>query len=322
MSRRSRMMVVWKEFKIHGPSDIEEPLSEYLNEIGSAGISIQNSSDAKNLQGSGMDTLWELDSTQFPTDGMILTAYFSEDTDLTHIENQVVEKMTHLKELGFQTDPYSFESNQLKEEDYAHSWKKYYRPKRVSRYLTIVPKWEDYQASQADEQLIYLDPGLAFGTGTHPTTILSLQALEATIRGGETVIDVGTGSGVLTIGSAVLGAKNIFAYDLDDIAVQAAKENVSLNHIEANVELKANDLLKGIDKKADIVVANNLADIILMLIPDAYETVKEDGYFICSGIIKEKRTEIEESLTTQGFKIRFVNQMDDWLAFIAQKSED
>lgn len=322
MSRRSRMMVVWKEFKIHGPSDIEEPLSEYLNEIGSAGISIQNSSDAKNLQGSGMDTLWELDSTQFPTDGMILTAYFSEDTDLTHIENQVVEKMTHLKELGFQTDPYSFESNQLKEEDYAHSWKKYYRPKRVSRYLTIVPKWEDYQASQADEQLIYLDPGLAFGTGTHPTTILSLQALEATIRGGETVIDVGTGSGVLTIGSAVLGAKNIFAYDLDDIAVQAAKENVSLNHIEANVELKANDLLKGIDKKADIVVANILADIILMLIPDAYETVKEDGYFICSGIIKEKRTEIEEALTTQGFKIRFVNQMDDWLAFIAQKSED
>ena len=322
MSRRSRMMVVWKEFKIHGPSDIEEPLSEYLNEIGSAGISIQNSSDAKNLQGSGMDTLWELDSTQFPTDGMILTAYFSEDTDLTHIENQVVEKMTHLKELGFQTDPYSFESNQLKEEDYAHSWKKYYRPKRVSRYLTIVPKWEDYQASQADEQLIYLDPGLAFGTGTHPTTILSLQALEATIRGGETVIDVGTGSGVLTIGSAVLGAKNIFAYDLDDIAVQAAKENVSLNHIEANVELKANDLLKGIDKKADIVVANILADIILMLIPDAYETVKEDGYFICSGIIKEKRTEIEEALTTQGFKIRFVNQMDDWLAFIAQKPED
>ena len=322
MSRRSRMMVVWKEFKIHGPSEIEEPLSEYLNEIGSAGISIQNSSDAKNLQGSGMDTLWELDSTQFPTDGMILTAYFSEDTDLAHIENQVVEKMTHLKELGFQTDPYSFESNQLKEEDYAHSWKKYYRPKRVSRYLTIVPKWEDYQASQADEQLIYLDPGLAFGTGTHPTTILSLQALEATIRGGETVIDVGTGSGVLTIGSAVLGAKNIFAYDLDDIAVQAAKENVSLNHIEANVELKANDLLKGIDKKADIVVANILADIILMLIPDAYETVKEDGYFICSGIIKEKRTEIEEALTTQGFKIRFVNQMDDWLAFIAQKSED
>ena len=159
---------------------------------------------------------------------------------------------------------------------------KYYEPTRISYDLTIVPSWTDYEASEG-EKIIRLDPGMAFGTGTHPTTKMSLFALEQVLRGGETVLDVGTGSGVLSIASSLLGAKDIYAYDLDEVAVRVAQENIDLNANTENIHVATGNLLQGVGIQADVIVANILADILVNMTEDAYRLVKDEGYLIMSG---------------------------------------
>lgn len=314
-------MTMLKEFKIHAPSEVEEPLTEFLSEIGCLGFSIQNQEDLKGIPDLARDTVWGIKEEDFPKSGMILHAYFPETQDLTEIKKKITEKMEELETYGFAVRPYFFESDVLQEEDWANAWKQHYHSLRVTRFLTIIPKWETYAPEQEAEHCLFLDPGLAFGTGTHPTTILSLQALETIIRGGETVFDVGTGSGVLTIASALLGAKEIYAYDVDESAVSSAKENISLNQLNAKIEVKQNNLLKGITKEADIVVANILADILLLLMADAFKAVKEGGFFVGSGVIHSKKEEVLAALEQQGFELLSVFQMKDWVSFIAQKPE-
>jgi ribosomal protein L11 methyltransferase len=163
---------------------------------------------------------------------------------------------------------------------------------------------------------------MAFGTGTHPTTRLTLQALEVTLRGGETVLDVGTGSGVLSIASKYLGAKDVYAFDLDEVAVQAAQENMDLNPIASDVSVSANDLLKGIETPADVIVANILADIIVLMVPDAWRLLKSDGTLIVSGIIHEKKQMVIDTLEAQGFEVDQVFQQKDWYAIILKKPEE
>lgn len=315
-------MTTWNEFKITAPSMIEEPLTDFLMEIGSAGVSIQNSEDIKQMTADSGDSLFDLKEMNFPKSGMIMTGYFSPGTEMEKTEILVRKKIEELEELGFKIHPYSFLTEDLKEEDWENAWKQYYHVQRVSRFLTIVPEWEAYSPQQKSELCIRLDPGLAFGTGTHPTTILSLQGLETVVRGGETVLDVGTGSGVLTIGSALLGASAVHAYDVDDIAVNAAKSNIALNQLDASITVQKNNLLQDIPQSANIVVANILADIIIRLIPQAWSALYDDGFFVCSGIIDHKKEDVQHALEEQGFTIKRILQMEDWFAFVAQKTTD
>ena len=209
----------------------------------------------------------------------------------------------------------------LAEEDWADNWKKYYEPARITHDLTIVPSWTDYDATTG-EKIIKLDPGMAFGTGTHPTTKMSLFALEQVLRGGETVLDVGTGSGVLSIASSLLGAKEIFAYDLDDVAVRVAQENIELNPGMENIHVAAGDLLKGVEIEADVIVANILADILIHLTEDAYRLVKDEGYLIMSGIIKDKWNMVRESAEAAGFFLETHMIQGEWNACVFKKTKD
>ena len=154
---------------------------------------------------------------------------------------------------------------------------------------------------RSSRKIITLDPGMAFGTGTHPTTSLSLTALETVLRGGETLLDVGTGSGVLSIAAKYLGAKDVYAFDLDEVAVRSAKENMDMNEVAKDVHVSANDLLKGIEIESDVIVANILADIILLMIPDAWRLLKQTGTLIVSGIIEEKKQMVLDAMIEQGF---------------------
>ena len=312
-------MTTWNEFKVYAASAIEDPLTDYLMEIGSAGVSIQKNEEDQEVPHIDGDTLSGLEPSLFPETGMVVTAYFPEDEDVDALEANVREKITELEALGFIVGPVSFASSAIKEEDWENAWKQHYHTQRISRFLTIVPEWEDYVPAQKEEKCIRLDPGLAFGTGTHPTTLLSLHALEAILRGGETVLDVGTGSGVLTIASAHLGAKKVYAYDLDENATSATRGNVLLNELDAEITVDQNDLLKGLSHQADVIVANILAEIILKLIDDAWTNLKEDGYFITSGVIQTKRVEIEEALQDKGFSIYMTFQMGDWVTIVSQK---
>ena len=237
------------------------------------------------------------------------------------IRQEMKERLAQLRDFGLEIGKIQLTTQQLAEEDWADNWKKYFEPARITHDLTIVPSWTDYEAGPS-EKVIKLDPGMAFGTGTHPTTKMSLFALEQILRGGETVLDVGTGSGVLSIASSLLGAKEIFAYDLDDVAVRVAQENIALNAGTENIHVAAGDLLKGVDIEADVIVANILADILVNLTDDAYRLLKDEGYLIMSGIISEKWDLVRESAEVAGFFLETHMIQGEWNACVFKKTKE
>lgn len=313
-------MTAWKEYKVYINNEAEDSVSEILMNMGSTGVSVTSRADFESLPEYQLDTLWKLDESKFPEEGVIVKGYFALESIGPNFHKELHQKLEDLKELGLSVENFTIEAATIHDADWENTWKEFYNSVPVTRYLTIVPEWEEYEKKQVDEQLIVMDPGLAFGTGTHPTTQLSLQALEIVMRGGEVVVDVGTGSGVLAIASSLLGASEVYAYDSDDMAVNSAKNNIELNDLPSKIIVGENNLLEDVTIEADIIVANILANIILQLIPDALDMLKSGGYFITSGIIAEQKEEMIEALTKVGFKIQQVNQMEDWLAIIARKS--
>ncbi len=312
----------WNEVKIETASEAVEAIANILMEAGASGVAIEDALDIENFQSDEYGEILDKETITSLKEGAYVAAYFPETIFLPEILPFIREEVAKLPEYGLAIGKNELTVSEVAEENWATAWKKYYHPVHISRYLTIVPSWEEYIPQHADEKIITLDPGMAFGTGTHPTTRLTLQALEVTLRGGETVLDVGTGSGVLSIASKYLGADEVHAFDLDDVAVQAAQENMDLNAIASDVQVSANDLLKGIDTPADVIVANILADIIVLMVPDAWRLLKQEGTLIVSGIIHEKKQMVIDTLEAQGFEVDQVFQQKDWYAIILKKPEE
>lgn len=312
----------WNEIKVETASEAVEAVANILMEAGASGGAIEDSLDAEYFQSDAFGEI--LDKTDFinlEKGAATVQAYFPETTFLPEILPFIKDRINKLPEFGLAVGKNNVTTSEVSEQDWATAWKKYYHPVRVTRYLTIVPQWESYQATMPEEKIITLDPGMAFGTGTHPTTNLTLQALEMTLRGGETLLDVGTGSGVLSIASKFLGAKDVYAFDLDEVAVRSAQENMDLNPVAKDVHVSANDLLNGVTIEADVIVANILADIIIKMVPDAYRLLKDTGTLIVSGIIEDKKAEVLEVLEANGFYVAQVLQQKDWFAIILKKEE-
>ncbi|SFQ19481.1 50S ribosomal protein L11 methyltransferase [Desemzia incerta] len=312
----------WTEVSVHTSNEAIEAVSNIFIEAGSGGVAIENVQDFLSTPDDGFGEIRILENQDYVSEGSLVKAYFPETKNLMELIPEIKQRILALESYGLSIGPNTFSIEDVQEENWASAWKKYYHPQQITRYLTVAPQWEEYEPKLDGEIVIRLDPGLAFGTGTHATTRLSLQGLETYIRGGETILDVGTGSGVLSIASSALGAGEIHAFDLDEVAVRSAKENVKMNAYAQNVSVSANDLLKGIEIPADIVVANILAEIIVPLIPDAWRLLKPNGIFITSGIIEAKKELILSELETQGFTILQVLQMKDWFAIVAQKVEE
>lgn len=206
----------------------------------------------------------------------------------------------------------------LREEDWATAWQSYYKPVRVGRRLVIRPTWEEYAAGP-DDIVIDMDPGMAFGCGTHATTAMCLALLEEHLRGGETVCDVGTGSGILAVAAALLGARLVVAVDIDKVAVRTARENVARNGVADRVTVQQGDLLDNLaGVKADLVVANIIAAAIVRLAPDAAAVLKPGGLFIASGIIRDRAEEVRRALHDAGLAIVAEKSDAEWLAFGAR----
>lgn len=309
----------WTEVKVRTTSESVEAVSNILIEAGASGVAIEDYLDVKNYQEDKLSEWLDLSDFENMEEGASVMAYFPETTFLPEIMPTIKQRINQLPEFGLAIGANEITISEVAESDWATAWKQYYHPVRVTRFLTIVPSWETYKPEFADEKIIELDPGMAFGTGTHPTTRLSLQALETFLRGGETILDVGTGSGVLSIASKHLGAKSVFAYDLDEVAVAAAKENIDLNPVAQDVHVSANDLLQNVNQAADVVVANILADIILRLIEDAWRVLHKGGLFIVSGIIEDKKGEVLEGMFSQGFELLQTFQEKDWVAMVFRK---
>lgn len=307
----------WQELTVEVLREAEEAASNILIELGSQGVAIDDSADYLGRVGKYGEVFPEVKQV----DTVKITAYYPEHVDIDAVEKEVAQRLSALSDFGVNAGDIHYDTQELAEQDWAENWKKYYEPTRISHDLTIVPSWTDYEA-KTGEKIIRLDPGMAFGTGTHPTTKMSLFALEQVLRGGETVLDVGTGSGVLSIASSLLGAKSIYAYDLDEVAVRVAQENIDLNAGTENIHVATGNLLQGVDTQADVIVANILADILINMTEDAYRLVKDEGYLIMSGIISEKWEMVRESAEKAGFFLETHMIQGEWNACVFKKTDD
>ena len=230
-------------------------------------------------------------------------------------EKNLTEYIAFLRErFSFAGVTWEYECEGLCEEDWAESWKQYYHPIPLGR-ITIVPAWQDYSAKDG-EIVVRMDPGMAFGAGTHETTRLAVLLLEETLAGGERVLDVGTGSGILAIVSEKLGASLVRGYDIDPVAVRVARENAEENGAK-NVSFGTSDLLASVEKPEggyDLAVANIVADVLLRMAPDLPACLRPGARLICSGIIEPRLPELRAGMTAAGFKEEKIVSENDWYA--------
>ncbi len=312
----------WTAIKVITSSEAVEAVSYILTDMGAQGVQIEDAADFENLnEGKYGDHGEFIDPASIPhrKSGAAVSGYFPQNVFVPELLPTIHQRVAKLRDYGLNPGENDVSAATVDNQQWATVWQKYYHPLRVTDQLTIVPQWEEYEPADPKEKLIFLDPGMAFGTGTHPTTRLMLEALEKTIVGNEYVIDVGTGSGVLSIAAKHLGAGKVDAYDIDEVAVNSAKKNLALNPIAKDVKVGVNSLLDGIHTQADLIVANILAEIIVPLIPQAYENLKPGGKFLVSGIIDDKAPLIRQKLQEQGFIIDDEQQMKDWHGMIAHK---
>lgn len=311
----------WNEVIIITTSEAVDATANLLMDVGAGGTVVEDEMDFVLLQNDGLGQIKDEQAMPASNRDVLVKAYFSDSDAFTDTMQLIKEKMLQLKDVGLELGKFELIINDIKEEDWENAWKQYYHPIRLTRFLTIVPFWEEYEPEQTDEKVLLMDPGMAFGTGTHPTTRLAVEALELTMRGNEKIFDVGTGSGILSIAAKALGAGDVYAYDLDEVATRQAKKNIALNNLESEITVKENNLLTGVvDGQADIIVANILAEILLLMIEDAWNNLKDKGYFILSGIIFSKKEELETALEKQGFVIEQIKASKDWYCFICVKN--
>ncbi|MBA2873534.1 50S ribosomal protein L11 methyltransferase [Thermaerobacillus caldiproteolyticus] len=309
----------WSEISIHTTHEAVEAISNILHEAGAGGVVIEDPFDLLKERDTSFGEIYQLNPDDYPEEGVIIKAYLPVNSFLGETVEEIKQAINNLMLYDIDIGKNKITISEVNEEEWATAWKKYYNPVKISEKFTIVPTWETYEPVSSDELIIELDPGMAFGTGTHPTTVMCIQALEKCVKPGDNVIDVGTGSGILSIAAAMLGAKSVQALDLDPIAVDSARLNVKLNKVQHIVTVSQNNLLDRVETRANVIVANILAEIILRFVDDAYRLLEQGGCFITSGIIQAKKQEVKDGLVKAGFVIEETLVMEDWVAFIARK---
>lgn len=311
------MQGTWIEVRVITKSEALEPVSGIFYGLDCKGVAIEDPNDIlEREQGPLTWDFADINVLEHKGKVAVVKAYFSEEDNINEILTYINEKMDELKELGIDTGLAKVESEKMFEEDWANNWKKYYKPTKVGQKIVVKPIWEEYQ-EQGDEKVIELDPGMAFGTGTHETTRMCIQSLEEYVKADSTVFDVGCGSGILAIAAAKLGAKMAVGVDLDPVAVESAKENVGYNNLD-NIQILYGNLVEVIDGKADIVVANIIAEVICILTEDVKRVLKDNGYFITSGIIHDRVEMVTKKLEETGFEVIKINKDGEWNCIVAK----
>ena len=310
----------WIEAAVHTTTAGADIVSELLMNAGAAGPSIEDRTDVLNAQKpEGMwDMLDEHILDAMPED-VLVKAYFEEGASTPETLAFVRARLSELAhmDLGFDLGSLEFTRETVHEQDWAENWKRYYKPFRAGERIVVKPSWEPYEPFPED-LVIEMDPGMAFGTGTHETTYMCLQMLERYVRPGSACIDVGTGTGILAIAAAKLGARDVLAIDLDEQAVVVAKENIRKNGMEQVVHAQAGDLLKDSIGKADVIVANIIADVICFLCGPAKKHLFPGGAFICSGIIREREEDVLRALRQAGYAVDCRIARGEWICLSAK----
>lgn len=301
----------WIEVNVAVTHEAVEAVADMLTSIGSKGVAIEDPQLINDLRNSGT---WELCDIpeQENTEVVTVSAYYADDEKL---EKRLAEIDEQLELIEERIGKYRFGNTRFRkvnEQDWANEWKQYFHVTHVGKSLVIKPSWEKYAAKEG-EHVIEIDPGMAFGTGTHHTTNMMMERLEKVITPEAEVFDVGTGSGILAIASAMLGAKSVKAVDIDGVAVRVARENVADNGLTEQIEVREGDLLHGTEGKADVIIANIIADIIIMLLKDIPQKLNDDGVFLASGIIEERVPDIEAEAQKQGLVVDAIDHRGGWV---------
>ena len=310
----------WTEVLIKVDPQAVEAVTDILYGLGAQGVAIDEPVDVQKLRED--ELYWDYIDEKLlenDTEETKIMAYFSEEeTNLPEKIAVIKEKIRNLTEFGLSIGSGTVELSNVNQEDWESAWKQYFKPVHVTDRIVVKPEWEEY-SPQEGEIVIEIDPGMAFGTGTHETTSMCINQIEKNLKAGDMVIDIGSGSGILSMAAVLLGAEKATGVDLDPVAVRVALENVELNNLQDKIEILHGNLTDVIREKADIVVANIMADIILILLEDVREFIKDDGLFISSGIIQEKRAAVEARLLEKNFSIVEVETKGEWCAITAQK---
>ncbi len=283
----------------------QDDIANQFYEFGVQGLKIEEPTEQNALD-------YYKDEKQFLTKDYAISAYFP-DNIYADKKKQLFRDTFHEKFGSREDIVYTLDFYELDDEDYQNSWKKYLHPEKVGERFVVKPTWRNYEAEEG-EIVIELDPGRAFGTGSHPTTSLCMRMMEKYVQKSESLIDVGTGSGILMVAAEKLGVEEIWGVDIDEMAVEVAMENLELNSVNMEkVKVLKGDLVKVVDgKKFDVLVANILADVILILLDDVAKVVKTGGLAIFSGIIEDKRWLVEKKIEELGFDIVEVMQEGEW----------
>ena len=312
------MRVKWAEVSIHTSHEATEAVANIFHDLGAAGVVIEDPELINSYRRSGTWDYCDVPE-QTDTETVVVKAYLPVDEELDDKLKEFEARVDELAAHEINKGKGQIQWREVQEEDWATSWKTYFHPVRVGDRVVIKPSWEDYSAAP-DDIVIELDPGMAFGTGTHHTTAMCIRCLEQVLQPGHTVFDVGTGSGILAVAAAKLGAASVQAVDLDPVAVRVARENIAINGVEKVVSVAQGDLLTGIgDGRSDIVVANIIADVIIRLLPDVPARLKDEGIFIGSGIIAERLGDVTREILENGLLVDKVIEEGGWAAVVARK---
>ena len=316
------MIMEWIELIVHTTTDGSDQVSGILMDSGAAGTMIEDRSDIPDPQ--HPHGIWEiidpalLDS--LPEDVQV-HAWFEENDALPFLLDSIRSSLSELAadssgNIDFGT--LHLDTRTVNDQAWTDIWKKYFKPFHVSDHLVIKPTWEPFSPGPGD-LIIEIDPGMAFGSGTHETTGMCLTLLESVIQGGEYIIDVGTGSGILAIGAALLGAGHVLAVDIDPDAVKVAQENIRRNHVDQIVSVQLGNLLERVSDVCDICVANIISDVIIAFAAPLTDHIRPGGLFICSGIVSSRSDEVAGALTAAGYTIIRKESRGEWTAFLSQR---
>ena len=299
----------YREIKLKFKKEYEEKVEIFLSDLGIDNMAIEDPEDLKIFQ--ERQNAWDLyddDLIKLEKGFIRFTIYLD---DIHDNDEREVKIKTHIEELGGE-----FSKEIIDDSDWKNNWKKFFKILKPNKTIVIVPTWEEYEKKDGEE-IIKLEPGMAFGTGSHETTSLCIKKLEEYMKPGMKVLDIGTGSGILSIAASKLGASEVLGVDIDPMSVYIANENKKLNEV-TNAEFIVGDLLSKVNDKYDIVVSNILAEVIVTMTGDLHKFMNKDGIFISSGILKVKSAMVIDSLEANGFDILNVEDLNEWTSIVAK----
>ena len=311
----------WMEYTVLTTTEASDLISQILMDAGSTGTMIEDKNDvAANQRPEGQWDIIDEAIAQRIGDDVKVTGYYEVDEKLRDRLMFIESELNRIKglELGMDLGKLETRTHSVAEEDWTESWKKAFKPFRLGAHMLIKPSWETVETLPGDH-VIEIDPGLAFGTGTHETTGMCVRLVEKYVKPGDTAIDIGTGTGILAIAAAHMGAKRVLATDLDAVAVRVARENVKINGFEGAIEMRCGDLLEVVDEQADVVIANIIADVIIGLAAPVKPYVADGGVFICSGIAVNRLEDVLAALNAAGYEVLDTLVEGEWAAIASRK---